>query len=430
MAITLSFLAHAVSGSNTRTEYSGDLKRIWNPGGLNFSAHIKSGSNNLIEQRGDLKRIWLSGGLGFTARVLSGANSKTEYSSDLKRIWTPGGLMFQAHVVSGSNNLNEYRSDLFRIVFAVLEQHTKDAFIIRDVIQPVGIPWLSDEVTTAAWCWKLSLADGTVLGFTSRDVDIRLSGITYLASSGFDPSSVDTSNDMSVDNLDLAGMLDSEIIKEDDLRQGKYDYAKIEIFMCNYDNLSDVLFKIRSGYLGKVTYGKNGFSAEVRGLMEAYSQQGGKVCQKTCRATLGDAKCQVNVALHTTTGSVTTLNTDGTFQTTLTNVASYFSYGIITWTSGLNTGVSYEVKESYVANGSIDLFLPTVHAIQAGDTFTISAGCDRNATTCRNKFSNLINFRGELYTPGNQYVASYTSSKANNTVAVGANVQRGDYDWG
>ena len=35
--------------------------------------------------------------------------------------------------------------------------------------------------------------------------------------------------------------------------------------------------------LGEVTYGKNGFKAEIRGLMEAYQQQSGKVAQNPGR---------------------------------------------------------------------------------------------------------------------------------------------------
>ena len=401
----------------------GDISLTWTPGGiLCKSTRV---SPPIPTMKGDISIVWAPGGLKFqSVRVSPPAITM---KGDISLIWFPGGIKF--HSTRVSPPIPTMLGDIFILKAVTLALTDSDYYISRQVLQPPGIPWLSTEVTTAAWCWKLSLLDGTVLGFTSHDIDLVLSGITYLAASGFDPSSVDTSNDLSVDNLDLAGMLDNEIIKEDDLRQGRYDYAKIEIFMCNYTNLKDTLFMIRKGYLGKVTYGKNGFSAEVRGLMEAYAQQSGKVCQKTCRATLGDIRCGINVDAYATAGSVTSLNIDGTFQTNISRPNAYFAYGIIKWTSGLNTGISYEVKESY-SSGAIDLFLPTVHAVGIGDTFILYVGCDRNATTCRSKFGNLINFRGELYTPGNQYVASYTDSGSNNTVADGANVQRGDYDWG
>lgn len=406
-----------------------DISRRFTPGGLvfNLQRQVNVASDNVIPV--DISRQFTPGGLIYNIQRQVNIASPNQVVADISRRFTPGGLIFNIQKQVNIASPNQIKVDTLRGINITLEKFSINSWLTRTTAQPPGIPWLNDEVTTAAWCWKLALVDGTILGFTSHDVDIVLSGITYMASSGFDPSSVDTSNDMSVDNLDLAGMLDNEIIKEDDLRQGRYDYARIEIFMCNYTNLKDVLFMIRKGYLGKVTYGKNGFSAEVRGLMEAYAQQSGKVCQKTCRATLGDSKCKVNLGAYTVAGSVTMINQDGTFKTTLNSPNSTFAYGVITWTSGLNIGIGYEVKESYLTGGAIDLFLPTVHNVQAGDTFTITYGCDRNATTCRSKFGNLINFRGELYTPGNQYVASYTNSKANNTVAAGANVQRGDYSW-
>lgn len=429
MGNTITFSGTRDVSGNTRTEFKADLERIYTPGGI-----VLRGNRNFGDRIGsmylDIQRVFLQGGVTYSANRQVSSPRAGQFVGDILRIFVPGGLTFRGSRNVTTNTRTEIRGDLFRIKNVTLNKFSKKAYITRNVVQPPGIPWLLDEVTTAAWCWKLTLRDGTVMGFTSHDVDIVLSGVTYLASSGFDPSAVDTSNDMSVDNLDLAGMLDNEIILESDLREGRYDYAKIEIFMCNYTNLKDVLLMIRRGYLGKVKYGQNGFSAEVRGLMEAYSQQSGTVCQKTCRATLGDNKCKVNLGTYTSTGQVTMINQDGSFQTNCVSANSYFAYGIITWTSGLNSGIPYEVKESYQTNGALDLFLPTTYGIAIGDTFTITAGCDRNATTCRSKFGNIVNFRGELYTPGNQYVASYTVSTANNTVSEGGDVRRGDYDWG
>jgi uncharacterized phage protein (TIGR02218 family) len=37
---------------------------------------------------------------------------------------------------------------------------------------------------------------------------------------------------------------------------------------------------------------------------------------------------------------------------------------------------------------------------QVGDTFTLTAGCDHRKDTCKNKFNNLVNFRGEPFVPG------------------------------
>ena len=43
-------------------------------------------------------------------------------------------------------------------------------------------------------------------------------------------------------------------------------------------------------------------------------------------------------------------------------------------------------------------------AIAPGDTFTITAGCDKQFATCGAKFANAVNFRGFPHMPGNDYI--------------------------
>lgn len=87
-------------------------------------------------------------------------------------------------------------------------------------------------------------------------------------------------------------------------------------------------------------------------------------------------------------GSVTPLGSD----------SGYFDYGLLTMTSGASEGLSMEVK-SYVP-GQITLQLPFPFTVAAGDTYSLTAGCDRSFATCRDRFNNVVNFRGEPYVPG------------------------------
>ena len=45
--------------------------------------------------------------------------------------------------------------------------------------------------------------------------------------------------------------------------------------------------------------------------------------------------------------------------------------------------------------------------IAAGDTFDVTAGCDKQFSTCHDKFANVVNFRGFPHIPGNDFVISY-----------------------
>lgn len=289
------------------------------------------------------------------------------------------------------------------------------------------VSFLQNEVTMAAWCWKLTLTDGSTMGFTNHDVDLVIGGITYEAASGFTPTAVETSRDMAVDNLDIQGAIDSTRITKSDLLSGKYDGAQILIFQCDWSNLSSTAFYVRKGTLGQVSAGKTAFTAEIRGLMQSYQQEIGDVYQKSCRVTLGSTKCGVNVAAYTSTFTVTAYySSDGSIYTNSTQADYYYDYGLLTWTSsGLNNGRSVEVKRYTNTNGKFIPFLPFTYTPSTGDVFTVVAGCDGNFTTCSTKFSNVANFRGEPHVPGNDYATSYPAQGSANTVSEGADARRG-----
>lgn len=78
--------------------------------------------------------------------------------------------------------------------------------------------------------------------------------------------------------------------------------------------------------------------------------------------------------------------------------SGYFDNGVITFTSGLNNGLRMEVA-SYVP-GQIILELPMPYALAIGNTYSMHAGCDYSFATCRDRFTNVANFRGEPYIPG------------------------------
>lgn len=157
----------------------------------------------------------------------------------------------------------------------------------------MSLTWLTGDVTTVAWCWRLDLKDGTIMGFTSHDSDLAVDGVTYEAATGFNPTAVDTSKDMAVDNMEVDGFLDSSSITVDDIVAGRFDFAEVTVFLCNWSNVNDEKLVVRKGTVGKITNGKYGFQAEIRGIMQAYQQAKGEVYQKHCRATLGDNRCKV-----------------------------------------------------------------------------------------------------------------------------------------
>jgi uncharacterized phage protein (TIGR02218 family) len=259
--------------------------------------------------------------------------------------------------------------------------------------------------TTRAWCWKVTRADAQVFGFTSVDQDLLISGVTYAAASGFTPTAIDGKADLSVPNLEVVGMLDSAAITEADLLAGKWDAATVEIFEVNYADLTQGTMNLRTGTIGNVSAGRVMFNAELRGLAQKLQQSIGEVFSPSCSATLGDTRCTVSLGAFTAAGTVTTATSARAFTASAMGQATdYFGAGKVTWTGGLNTDLSMEVRD-FTSGGIFALSLPMPYAIAVGDTFNAVAGCRKTAITdCKTKFSNLVNFRGHPYVPGNDRV--------------------------
>ena len=100
-----------------------------------------------------------------------------------------------------------------------------------------------------------------------------------------------------------------------------------------------------------------------------------------------------------TTGAITGAPTTTAFNTGLAATDGYYTQGQITFTSGANAGITRTVKAYVQASGAISLVLPLPAAPAAGDAFAIAAGCDLTMATCQGRFSNLIHFRGQPFTP-------------------------------
>jgi uncharacterized phage protein (TIGR02218 family) len=268
---------------------------------------------------------------------------------------------------------------------------------------------LAGEVTSLAVCWQLTLTDNTVMGFTDHTSDLTISSVLYKAATGFSPTSIETKDRFSVDNLDVAGILDSAAITEVDIMAGKYDFAEILIFMVNVTDLSQGIITHRRGWLGEVSLQNGQFTAEVRGLAQKLQQNIVELYSPTCRAVLGDARCKVALAGFTATGAINTVTSRQVFiSNSMTQAAGYFSGGEVQWLTGANAGRRMEIKE--FSNKQFTLVLPMPNNVAVGDTFNAIAGCDKTFNTCFTKFSNAVNFRGEPYVPGMDKMLSTAST--------------------
>lgn len=270
---------------------------------------------------------------------------------------------------------------------------------------------LGGEVTTLATCWKLTRRDVVVMGFTDHDHDVAVDGVTYVATTGMTSSAVNTSNMLKVDELEVEGMLHSDAIEEADIMKGLYDYAEVEVFMVDYTSPDTGALPLRMGWFGEVTLKEKQFVAEIRGLSQALQQPIGEIYSPGCRAVFGDSRCKKNLAGFTVTGTVSAAHgVNGVSAAALTQADGYFTAGKITFSSGVNQGVTVEVK--YYADKQFYFALPLRMPCEAGDMFSATAGCDKTAVMCRDRFTNLVNFRGEPHVPGTDKVLETSATRS------------------
>lgn len=273
------------------------------------------------------------------------------------------------------------------------------------------------QTTTVATCWEITRSDGQVFRFTDHNADISFEGNTYYADIGYTRSAVANNSTMSVDNLDIQGIVDSAILKEDELRAGFFDHAEIKVFLVNYKDLTQGILRLRRGWLGEILYSNGGvFQTELRGMTQALSQRIGEVYTAECRADLGDSRCGVNITdpSWTKAATITAVTDRRIFQISVTEpraVDDWFNLGVAQFTSGDNNGVAIEIKDWVASSNEMTLFLPTPYVPQVGDTLNVYPGCDKRTTTCINKFDNIVNFRGEPFVPGQDEAHRYPDAK-------------------
>lgn len=284
---------------------------------------------------------------------------------------------------------------------------------MRD-LSPTMAAALASGVTTFCRCWLLVRADGVKLGFTDHDRDLVFGGVTYEALAGMTASALNQTNALDVDTMDVAGALQSSHLNEADLAGGLFDNASLTLWLVDWTNPADrdVIF---TGSIGEVSRGRTSFKAEMRGLSHALNQERGRLFQRSCDADLGDGRCRIDLAAsaYRGSGTVTGLGSSHTFSAS--GLGAYqdgwFTGGKVTWTSGANAGAVMEVK-SHANAGSVafELWESMAFDIGAGETFLVTAGCNKSLDTCRDRFGNVANFRGFPFIPGNDAITAYANT--------------------
>ena len=267
---------------------------------------------------------------------------------------------------------------------------------------------LALQRTNLAMCWKITRADGTVLGFTDYHEDLVVSGLTYESQAGMvRATAISGGSDLGVANADVETVLDSDAIDREDLEAGLFDFANVRIFLVNYLAPDAWQIKLLRGRLGEVSLGQHTAQAELRSLTQMLQQRTGRTHEVACPYELGDAKCGVDLDDFRVTGTVThVLNQHRIRDTSRTEANGWFSQGKITFTSGNNAGLSMEIQTHTSSNDNLVLSLDMPYPIEVGDEYEATPGCTKTYAVCQAKFDNQ-NFGGWPWIPGTDFALSF-----------------------
>jgi uncharacterized phage protein (TIGR02218 family) len=130
-----------------------------------------------------------------------------------------------------------------------------------------------------------------------------------------------------------------------------------------------------------------------------------------CNTWVFSPRCGLDEASHRSTGTISpgSLSDDGR-TLTVSGVsgwgapapANWFAAGIIRTGTGRATQIATIVESTAASGGSLTLKLNRpfwADLISGGQTVQLVPGCDGQAGTCTNKFSNYLNFRGHPFIP-------------------------------
>lgn len=258
-----------------------------------------------------------------------------------------------------------------------------------------------DSLTSWAICWRIVRRDGVAIGLTGHDRDLVIDGLPYRAAPGMVPSAIERSDGIDAEMMEVAGALTAAAITERDLVAGRWDGAEIRVFATDWTAPGETVAVLGTGSIGAVSVKDGGFTAELRGPGAVLDAAANETTSPDCRAELGDKRCRAPMA-----GRRFVVRVEACVDAELTiDLAGGFGGGRVRWLTGANSGLESLVLVS--AGTVLSLREPPAFVPLAGDRLEVSEGCDKTLATCRTRFGNAANFRGEPFLPGIDLLTRY-----------------------
>jgi uncharacterized phage protein (TIGR02218 family) len=267
------------------------------------------------------------------------------------------------------------------------------------------------EVMTLCRLIEVTRQDGFVLRLTDCDRDVVINGVIYRSDIGFTASALLVGLNLNqTQGMTLTVGLSEEGVggmTKRDLRTRRYSAGSVVLYECDYTQAADTQLAMFKGIVGRVTYtDTNEAQIEVLPFSDDTAMFADQVYSQTCRASLGDSRCGFPIESFAVNFVVTAVTSLTTFQVdTFGPTAAgrpdidYFAEGQMKWLTGDNAAWECDVLTGNLSTRTFTSFFPVPAPIKVGDTGRVYPGCNRQLSTCHDKFDNVLNYRGEPFAP-------------------------------
>lgn len=233
--------------------------------------------------------------------------------------------------------------------------------------------------------------------FTDCYKDLAVDGNTYLSDGRFTISATKKSLGNQVDTLTVTQIVEPSGSNFNEIAKKKLlEGSQVDVYLVNRVDTTQ-FYQDFKGYISRVKVRDFTVDIEVEGTASRLLQNIMKTYEHSCIVNFGSAECGFNTATVTETGTITSVTNRRKFiDTSRSESDDHFQFGIFTFTSGDNNGLTREVKTYDSITKEFVLYSDMPYEIVVGTTYSVYEGCDKLPDTCKDDFDNFINFRGYL----------------------------------
>ena len=259
------------------------------------------------------------------------------------------------------------------------------------------------ELDTAASWWRIHRKDGVTLGFTTHDRDLWFGDVLHRSAPGMLPSAIRKSASLADDEAEVEGALGHDTIRSEDIATGRFDGARIESGIVDWETLENAA--LYAGSIAAVSQDAAGFTAQLQSAKAALDVDPVPRASPSCRARFCGPGCGLPAEGFTLRTAVAAVDYDANSVSFTLDQPSLYLRGEVRWLDGPQTGLTMKIIGQSGSGLEVDTALDP--GLAPGHRALLRQGCDKTIAACASRFGNAINFRGEPHLPGNDLLAQY-----------------------